>query len=1383
MHQANSLLAGGAAFADRYELLSEIGMGGFGAVYKARQLTTGQAVALKIMRPPEQDGAAQIERRIARFIRETQLCAQLHHPNIVPLVDAGRVGEQLLYTVFSFVPGETLADVLAREGALAPREARHLMLQVLDALACAHAQGIIHRDLKPRNIMVLASGARRNAVVLDFGIGALVGAGAEQHIQLTGTNEALGTVGYAAPEQLRGLDPTPCVDLFSWGLVFLECLTGKPVFHGSSAADILYAQLSPEPVPIPRALDGHWLGGLLRHVTDKNAATRDAHAAALVPALEVVDLGDLSRETMVGSPPLPGSNHGGPRSVHALFEATIVARPGSTSRPTAEGERRQLTAVCCAIDVLADAPKALDVEQADELLRAQLGRCAEIAYRYRGHVAATLGDRLLIYFGYPRTEEDDAQRAARAALEIAAAAQAEGERLAARGVRLDARLGVHTGVLVAQERRAAAGLTVGATPRKAARIAALAPAGGVAVSVEAHRLLRSAFEFDDEGPRRGDADGTPAEIFVLRSERGARSTPDAESREAPLFGREQEMAILLDRWRRTRAGAGQCTLITGEPGIGKSRLARALRARLASDPHTFLELRCAPDTQHSVLFPVVDMLGRALGLDQEASPERRSARLEALLSNHGFTLAEAMPLFMTLLSLPMAPPHAALDVSPQRLKELTLNAVLSLLFGMAEERPLMLVAEDLHWCDATTLELLTHLVHEAPSAPVSVLMTARPEFSPPFSTTGVQQLPLSRLERAHVEELVTALLRGKSLPSEVIDQVVTRTDGVPLFVEELTQMLVESGVLVERNDRYEMARPLAREEIPSTLRNLLMARLDRLDRAKKTAQLAAALGREFSVEVLSVVSPFEPAVLQEHLDHLVGTGLVLRQRRMKAPGWAFKHALVRDAAYESLPREMRREVHARIAGVLEAHYPQWVTDRPELLAHHYTEAELVEQAIPYWIRAGQKALQQSASLEPIQHFERALDLLATRPDTPARVAQELGLRLSLSVALIGAHGYAVPAVGAAYERARELCDALGDSRQNFSVIWGLSAFNCVRAQLDIALHLSVRALGIAEKESDPALLVPAHLLHGGNHLWRGELRTAEEHLGRGLSFYDAAEHSALAAVYSYDPGTASMAYLAMTLWFLGYPDQAIQMARAAVAQTKARGHAHSYAHSLFRALQVALLRGEGGAALEELPSLLAVAEDKGFPVWHAAGIFLRGRALCLEGQVDRGIEDMRAGFRRTLEAGAQIVYPEFAFGLAEALGGLGQHEEALEAVAEALDHVVRTEGRLYEAELYRLRGDLSLRADPTASGADRAEESLHKAVEIARHHHARSWELRAALSLARLWHHQGRGAAARRLLSDSYTWFAEGFDTSHLKSAKATLDELSGEPVHSIEKT
>jgi tetratricopeptide (TPR) repeat protein len=494
---------------------------------------------------------------------------------------------------------------------------------------------------------------------------------------------------------------------------------------------------------------------------------------------------------------------------------------------------------------------------------------------------------------------------------------------------------------------------------------------------------------------------------------------------------------------------------------------------------------------------------------------------------------------------------------------------------------------------------------------------------------------------------------------------------------------------------------------------------------------------------------------------------------MKDPVALFKHALVRDAAYESLSRGARQKVHASIAETLEAHSPKWATDRPELLAHHYTEAKLTERAIPYWREAGQRALGQSANQEAIQHFERGLDLLMTLPETPARAGQELGLRLPLSVALIGTQGFAAPAVGAIYERARALCDGLGDSKPLFPVLWGLNAFYTVRGLLNIALPLARRALSIAEAEGDLALLMPAQLLYGGPCLWRGDLLIAREHLERGLSLYQPSEHGPLAAIYSYDPGMATLAYLAMTLWFLGYPDQAIERSRAAVAQTRAMGHVHSYVHSLVRATQVTLLNGEGGEALEVIPSILAISEDKGFPLWHAVATVMRGQALCLEGQAARGLDDIREGRERTLDTGALGFHPDFTLALAEALGDLGRYDEALEAVASAEDHMARSGFGYFEADLHRLRGDLYRRSDPSDAGAEQAEMSLRKAMEVARRQRSRSLELRAALSMARLWDSHGRRAAAREVLSGSYSWFTEGLHTPHLKSARAMLDELS----------
>lgn len=1352
-HSQNLAVILGTRFESRYEILEKIGEGGFGSILKARQLTTGQEVALKIMRFPERGSSGHMDTRTARFLREAQLCAKLRHPNIVPIIDSGQTESGGLYTVFAFVPGENLASLLAREGALAPQEARHLMLQVLDALACAHAQGVIHRDLKPSNIMVVSTGARRNALVLDFGIGVIVEAtNGESWARLTATNDALGTPGYSAPEQWRSREPSPRADLFSWGLVFLECLTGTRVYRGTSMAEIFYELLGPDRVPLPAALERHPLGALIARAVRKDVAARDVTARGLFEDLDDCDLRRLSRGVMCTG--------------NAFMPSDIVK--GSTTfditHPLSAGERRQVTAISC---VLGDrgrpsgSARADDAE--DEQLRAGLAFAADIARHHGGHVAAMLGDELLVYFGYPRAGEDDPRRAARVALRMLGA-------LEARERRVRARIGVHVGFVVAHDDGDPA-LAAGCTSRLASWLARSASPGSVLVTVEAHKLLRSWFALEAERVPPADEGEATLEVFRLGStDPTIGSTP--ETMQGPLVGREEEIDLLMARWHRARAGSGQSSLVTGEPGIGKSRLLRELRSRLRSEVYTFIEGRCAPDTQNNVLFPVVDLLARALGLDTEPSLTGKVARLEAELSRYGLTPSEAMPLFLPLFSLPSDGTWAPLDASPQKHKELTLSGVLALVFALAEQRPVLLVLEDLHWADPTTLELLGQLVREAPSAPLYVVLTARPEFFPSFST-DLLQVHLNRLDRAEIEAMVGVLVGRKALPPAVLEQIANRTDGVPLFVEELTRMMVDSGALVEWEDRYELSGSLSEVEIPSTLRGLLTARLDRLGPAKETAQLAATLGREFSVEVLVAVSVLGEARVQDDLDRLTDAGLVLRKRRAKDSGAVFKHALVRDAAYESLVLGARQKVHARVATTLEERFQGLVAVRPELLAHHWTAAGLIERAIPYWLQAGQRALGQSANQEAIRYLEQALDLLAMLPDTPARAAHELGLRLSLSVALIATQGYAAQPVGAMYERARQLCDVLGDSKQVFPCIWGLGAFYAVRAELDTALQLSVRVRAIAETEREPGLLVLAHLEHGGIHLWQGNLQAAKENLERGFSFYQPAEHCELAAAYSYDPGTATEAYLAMTLWFLGYPDRALAGVRAAVARTKAMGHAHSYVHSLTRAAQVTLLRGEGGPALADISSILAISEDKGFPLWHAVGTVLRGRALCLEGQADHGIAHIRTGLHRTMDTGAEQFFPEFSLALAEALAALERHEEALEAVTEALHHITRTKGHLYEAELCRLRGDLYLRADSTAAGAVRAEESLRRALDIAERQHARSWQLRAACSMARLWSGQRKTTVAYELLNDAYAWFTEGRDTPALRLAQEVLGELA----------
>lgn len=911
----------GSTFENHYEIVEKIGEGGFGSIFKARQLTTGQEVALKVMRSLARDDPSRMDTRAARFLREARLCARLRHPHIVPIVDSGQTASGCLYTVFTFVPGENLASLLAREGALAPPEARHLMLQVLDALACAHALGVIHRDLKPSNIMVSATGARRNALVLDFGIGVIVRATTGEALtRLTATSDALGTPGYGAPEQWQGREPSPRADVFSWGLVFLECLTGAPVYSGASEAELFYELLGPKHVPMPAVLERHPLGALITRAVRKDVSVRDLTARELFDKLDACDLRQLSRDAMQSARPA------------AANDAAKTASTLDTVSPHPERERRQVTVLACVLSgasPLGTGARAHD--DRDTQLRAELAVAAEIARHHGGHIAAAVGDQLLIYFGYPQAAEDDAQRSAHAALELLSAFETRADQTCAR-------IALHTGFIVAHPEGDAA-LAAGSAAQLASELARRAPRRSAVVSADAYKLLRRTFSFEPN-----DDAGSAHERFRL----GNRLATTAPSPEAgPCFGRKQELGLLLERWSRSRAGDGRSSLVIGDPGIGKSRLIRELRAQLSRNTYTFVEGRCTPETQNHSLCPIADLLARALGLDREPSPIAKITRLEAELERYGVAPVEAMPVFLRLFSLPSDGTWAPLDGPAHKHKDVTLSGILTLIFALAEHQPVLLVVEDLHWADPTTLELLGQMVREAPSAPLCVVLTTRPELAPAFPAAEVLQVRLDELDRHEIEAMVGNLVGATILPPPVIDQMISRSDGVPLFVEELTRTMMDSRLLVERADRYELAGSLLDMEIPSTLRGLFTARLDRLGRARDTAQLAAVLGREHSVDVLTAVSTMRPTEVTEDLDRLMDAGLVSRKRSAKDAGAMFKHALVRDAAYESLASGARQRLHARIASVLEERFPAFVEAKPELLAHHWTAAGFPERAAPY----------------------------------------------------------------------------------------------------------------------------------------------------------------------------------------------------------------------------------------------------------------------------------------------------------------------------------------------------------------------------------------------------------------------------------------------------
>jgi TOMM system kinase/cyclase fusion protein len=1329
----------GTVFQERYEILSRLGEGGFGQVFRARQLVTNHEVAVKVLRALHTTE----EHHVARFQREMELCAQLHHPNIVRLMDSGRVEPDLLYTVFEYVPGRTLADVLAAEGALPAWEAAHLMLQVLDALGCAHKQSVVHRDLKPQNVMVTHTGVRRNALVLDFGLGTFSRDSEQEVTPITRTREMLGTPAYAAPEQLRGEPVTERADLYSWGLIFLECLTGRRVVEGATLQQVLYKQIGVEPVEIPAWLEPHRLGRLLRKVTNKDANARDVTAESVLRELEACASEGWPRTE-------------GPQASSALTPSTLT----DTLIARSEGERRQLTALCCHLHLVRPESDQTDEEDLDRLLWSLHAVCAEVVRRYDGYVGSLLGERMLFYFGYPKAQEDDARRAARAALELTAELERRSTELErARKGRLEFRAGLHTGLVISQEPRARSlghlPALVGTTPNFAAWMEQQAESGTVLISEATSKLLRGHFAFEPVEAKGAGPQGTPT-LRLLHEYKALYSSQAAETPVKPLYGRAQELELLQQRWWQAVAGTGQSVLLTGEPGIGKSRLVQELARQARSTPHTVLECRCVPEGRHSALHPVVDLLGRLLGISREWTAEQTVSALEALLSQYGFNLTEAMPLFLGLLQVQGAERYPPAPVSPELTKELTLDAVVNLFFEMAGQQPLLLLIEDLHWSDPTTLDLLAQLLEELSTGRICLVLTARPDFSSPWPTA--YHLQLSRLDRKRVEEMVNGLTRGRPLPPEVVEQLVNRTDGVPLFVEELTQVVMTS--LPARSDTPTRATVPASVTIPATLRDSLMARLDSLGPSREVAQLAAALGREFSYEVLKAISQREEPELQRQLKALVEADLVHRRRGVRNPTYLFKHALIRDMAYESMLKPARRQVHARIAAALEAHFPEISSVRPDLLALHHAAADQKPQALGYAQKAALGALMRSAHHEAIAHITEAMPWLEAVEDPRERAQQELGLNSLLTPAMMEVHGWADERIKSLVERSQQLIEQLGDSPQVVPPLWGLVLFHYTRAHYAQAQSLAERLLAMAEQAgSDGLKLMALHVLSGGLYA-QGRPVQGREAGQRVIALYDAAQHQQLVMQFGVEPRALTQANLGLMEWLLGYPVQAEATSQQALTWAQESKHVGTLGLCTLYYFTILQMHGERDKLIRMADSTIELTKRHGLATYTAYLQMLHSWAT---GDAERLRQDIATQSGRGLEMG--MTYYKFL--LADLELAAGRHGSALEVLEGAI-HSGRASGELYMmVELLRLKA-LCLRARGAQAPA---QECLHEALELARQQSARMLELKATNALCELLVEQGQAAKAREQLAPLLQWFSESLDIPDIAHARALLEK------------
>jgi predicted ATPase/class 3 adenylate cyclase len=1043
-------------------------------------------------------------------------------------------------------------------------------------------------------------------------------------------------------------------------------------------------------------------------------------------------------------------------------------------------ERRQLTVLFCDLVGSTALAAQLDPEDFRDVTVTYQTTCAEVIHRYEGHIAQYLGDGLLVYFGYPSAHEDDAQRAIYGGLDMLAALADLNRRLGqSYDVRLQARVGIHTGLVVVGEMGGGpqhGQLALGVTPNLAAKIQAIATPESVVISGATYGLVQGYFVCQDLGEHTLPGVATPTALYQVVQASDARGRLEAAARRGltSLVGRDIEIALLQERWTQVQQGSGQAVLLSGEAGIGKSRLVRALIEQLAETPFTRLEYRCSPYHQHTALYPAVELLQRSLGFDSPTSADEKITRLETLLHEHRLDLQEHVSLLASLLSLsPPAERYPPLQMSPPQQRQRTLDMLLALILAHAEQRPVLFIVEDLHWIDPSTLEWLGLLIDQGPTARILTLMTCRPTFQAPWGGRAhVTSLTLSRLLPRQVAQMARTIVGAEVLPADLLDQIVAQTDGVPLFVEEVTRFVLASRRLHGHAQETAASTP-AGVMIPATLHDLLMARLDQMGAAKGTAQLAATIGREFGVALLQAVASTEEKTLHQDLRRLVDAELLYQRGVGAQATYVFKHALIQEAAYTSLLRRTRQHYHQWIAQALERQFTEVATVQPELLAHHYTEAALVQEALPYWQRAGQQAAERSAHVEAIAHFNQGLRVLTTLPETRERDQQELTLRIDLGKSLTVTKGWASPEAEVAYTRAWELCQQMRDTSWVFAVLLGLAQVYIVRADLTKHREVGTQLLSLAEQRSDTILLAVAHWLTGVNLFHVGEFATGLAHLEQAYARYDPQHHHTYVTQFGVDVGVFALSYISHALWGLGYPDQAVQRSREALALAQEVHHPFSIALAQDYAAMLQQFRREQHTANTHAEIALTVCTEQGFAYYLAWATIIQGWVVAETGGREEGIAQMHQGLTTLQLTGGGLRISYYLALLAEAYGDHGEPGEGLRMLADAFDHVQHTGECWWKAELHRRKGELLLQGTGSRrQAAETPEACFHQALEVARRQQARALELRAAMSLSRLWQQQGKYDAARQMLAEVYGWFGEGFDTVDLQEAKALLEQF-----------
>jgi len=1288
---------------NNYAYLDRIGEGGYGLVFKAEQLSTGQVVAIKTIKFKEGISEQKKNQQLSRFERETKLCTEINHPNIVQLLDKGYSDNGEPYAVFEYIDGETLKEFILRNNGLIASEMAALMIQVLDALVCAHAKGIVHRDLKPHNIMVSKLGSKYHTKILDFGIGAFTHDFRSVDYQsLTVTQDVLGTPTYSAPEQLRGEAPTVKSDLYAWGLIVIECLTGKPVMDGGSIAEVFQQQLMPSNVPIPPAIVGHDLGNLLRRVLEKNPRNRAGDVESVFKEFEKINFNTLTGDIAIQ------------RKSVTNFEDVTVGNDMVWSGIS--GARKQLTILCLKLSLEIANDVHLDLEILDTIQKDQLNLCKDTAIRYGGHVSGAFMNNLAVYFGYPESNDTDARRAGRTALELITEVKKRSTlMLEQHGVALSIQIGLHTGTVLVKRNHT----PEGNVPNIAFDLVYKATPGNALVSASSKKLLEQFLEF--EKVELTDNSNTKASLktFKLVGERQTEALsslrPWSANRE--MIGRDDEKTELLKLWDFA-SDKGNAIIINGQAGIGKSKLTYEIKKEVRSVGGMVRECRCLPEHQNNALYPFFNMLRNHWGIVGIEDEKMVLEKVKYVLENTGCKEEGSFSLLCSWLSISLPKGYAIKQVTPEEQKKLLFKILKQCILEIDREKSFLLIIEDLHWLDPTSTEFIQYLLSDLEDNPYFLVMTTRPVFENPWKYDCLSQINLETLPKNAIQLLVEGVLGGDSISDKTLNYIEERADGIPLFIEELTSMLLEQNYIQLENSIYELVEN-SEDLIPMTLQDLLNARLDRLSVAKETAQLAAAIGREFSYELLIKSTSKDEATVQNDLNLLINADLIYRQRRVQEENYIFRHALIRDVAYDGMTNANKKNSHKMIARSLETNFLSIVNNEPSLLAYHWSSAQNYENASYYGNITTFNSLERSLYSECIKQAQKTISWTKKIENDTLKIERELQTNEYLVQALMAIKGFAHDEVKIINDRSEELSLLLPNgSEWLLNILWTRIQFNLMAANYSKYEILWERAKKDAVELNHKVLLCVLYGINGYKKWLFGEYDYAEKQALKSIEIYDGLEGAGTRESFGIDYKVYSFMVLANVYAFKGDFYKSEEYGNRGIKMMEILNDAHTKAFGLSLYISLYFYRNE-------IKRIEQIYENNvGFLRKHKFTSFLY-LFDSLKGLLNINFNESKINRDLIDSTGIKAAGTYYSLVVAQTAYNCKEYKKSLDIIEEALNEGNITGEKFQFADLYRIKA--MCLANTSSAEINESDEYFNKALDFAEESRAILYQLRTLI--------------------------------------------------------